>query len=109
MAIPDFQTVMRPVLAAVADGVPLALSESRELIANEFQLTQEERHERLPSGRQTVINNRAGWARTYLNKAGLLSSPAKGQVQITARGHEALATGPQRSPAPMFSCTANQA
>lgn len=96
MAIPDFQTVMRPVLAAVANGVPLALSDLRELIANEFQLTQEERHERLPSGRQTVINNRVGWARTYLNKAGLLSIPAKGQVQITARGHEVLASGPQR-------------
>lgn len=96
MAIPDFQTVMRPVLTAVANGAPLALSELRELIANEFQLTDEERHERLPSGRQTVINNRVGWARTYLNKAGLLSIPAKGQVQITARGQDALANGPQR-------------
>lgn len=50
----------------------------------------------LPSGRQTVINNRIGWARTYLNKAGLLSIPSKGLVQITERGREALQTGPQR-------------
>ena len=96
MPIPDFQTAMRPILAAVADGAPLALSALRERITDEFKLTEEERHERLPSGRQTVINNRVGWARTYLNKAGLLSIPAKGQVQITPRGQEALATGPQR-------------
>lgn len=58
MPIPDFQTVMRPVLSAVTNGAPLALSELRERITNEYQLSEEERHERLPSGRQTVINNR---------------------------------------------------
>ncbi|MBC3338146.1 restriction endonuclease [Pseudomonas proteolytica] len=96
MSIPDFQSVMRPVLAMVQDGVPLRLSELRERIAEVFQLTEEERKERLPSGHQTVINNRVGWARTYLNKAGLLTIPSKGMVQITARGREALANGPER-------------
>ncbi|QAY91237.1 restriction endonuclease [Pseudomonas sp. ACM7] len=96
MPIPDFQSVMRPILATVADGTPLALSELRERIANEFQLSEEERSERLPSGKQTVINNRVGWARTYLNKAGLLSIPAKGMLQITERGREALNNGPVR-------------
>ena len=96
MAIPDFQTVMRPVLAAVADGTPVALSVLREKVGQGFQLTEAELHERLPSGKQTVINNRIGWARTYLNKAGLLHIPAKGMVQITERGLEALRTGPER-------------
>lgn len=96
MSIPDFQSVMRPVLAMVQDGVPLRLNELRERIAEVFQLTEEERKERLPSGHQTVINNRVGWARTYLNKAGLLTIPSKGMVQITARGREALANGPER-------------
>ena len=96
MSIPDFQTVMRPVLLAVADGVPLALSELREHISNEFNLNDEERNERLPSGKQTVINNRVGWARTYLNKAGLLCIPTKGMVQITERGREVLSSGPER-------------
>ncbi|WP_374979685.1 restriction endonuclease [Pseudomonas solani] len=96
MPIPDFQSIMRPVLNAVADGTALGLSALRERIADEFQLSEEERHERLPSGRQTVINNRVGWARTYLNKAGLLSIPVKGQVQITPRGLEVLTTGPER-------------
>lgn len=96
MAIPDFQSVMRPVLATVQDGVPLALNELRERVADQFQLTEDERKERLPSGNQTVINNRVGWARTYLNKAGLQCIPTKGMVQITARGRDALVSGPQR-------------
>ncbi|PMY31608.1 restriction endonuclease [Pseudomonas sp. GW456-L14] len=96
MPIPDFQSVMRPVLATVQNGAPLPLSELRERIADQFQLTEEERKEHLPSGHQTVINNRVGWARTYLNKAGLLTIPAKGMVQITARGLDALSNGPER-------------
>lgn len=96
MSIPDFQSVMRPVLALVQDGVALRLGELRERIADEFVLSEDERKERLPSGHQTVINNRVGWARTYLNKAGLLTIPSKGMVQITARGRETLATGPER-------------
>lgn len=96
MAIPDFQSVMRPVLTAVQNGAPLPLNELREWVADQFQLTEDERKERLPSGHQTVINNRVGWARTYLNKAGLLTIPAKGMVQITSRGLDALANGPER-------------
>src|SRR5690554_7849508 len=94
MAIPDFQSVMRPVLAAVSSG-PLMLSEVRERVADEFQLSEEERNERLPSGKQTVINNRVGWSRTYLNKAGLQCIPTKGMVQITERGREVLISGPE--------------
>ncbi|EJB8511220.1 restriction endonuclease [Pseudomonas aeruginosa] len=96
MSIPDFQSVMRPVLAIVQDGAPLRLSELRERVAAQFRLTEDERKERLPSGNQTVINNRVGWARTYLNKAGLLTIPAKGMVQITERGRDALVSGPER-------------
>lgn len=96
MAIPDFQSVMRPVLATVSDGLPLSLKALREQVIELFQLSEVERNEMLPSGRQTVINNRIGWARTYLNKAGLLCIPSKGLVQITARGREALKAGPQR-------------
>jgi restriction system protein len=96
MAIPDFQSLMRPVLAAVQNGMPMPLSEVREQVAEQFQLTEDERKERLPSGHQTVINNRVGWARTYLNKAGLLCIPSKGMVQITPRGVATLANGPDR-------------
>lgn len=96
MSIPDFQSVMRPVLEAVRDGVAIPLSALRERVSDALQLTEDELKERLPSGRQTVINNRVGWSRTYLNKAGLLTIPSKGMVQITERGREALDTGPAR-------------
>ena len=88
MAIPDFQSVMRPVLATVQNGAPLPLNELRERVADQFQLTEDERKERLPSGHQTVINNRVGWARTYLNKAGLLTIPLS--IMIIAMTMQAL-------------------
>lgn len=96
MAIPDFQSVMRPVLEAVSDGKAHSLSDVREAVKEAFGLSDEERKERLPSGNQTVINNRVGWARTYLNKAGLLTIPERGMVQITDRGQDALINGPER-------------
>ncbi|OAN87865.1 restriction endonuclease [Marinobacter sp. EhC06] len=96
MAIPDFQSVMRPVLQTVSDGQARALADVREAVKEAFELSEEERKERLPSGNQTVINNRVGWARTYLNKAGLLTIPERGMVQITERGQDALCNGPER-------------
>lgn len=96
MAIPDFQSVMRPVLEAVQDQQPHALAEVRQRVSDSFGLLEAEQRERLASGKQTVINNRVGWARTYLNKAGLLTIPERGMVQITARGLDALASGPDR-------------
>lgn len=96
MAIPDFQTVMRPVLQSVGDGESRSLADVREIVKDAFGLTAEERKERLPSGTQTVINNRVGWARTYLNKAGLLTIPQRGMVQITERGLDILENGPER-------------
>src|SRR5690606_33310762 len=56
----------------------------------------EERQMRLPSGKQTIIRNRVGWARTYLKKAGLLSVPTRGSIQITDRGLQALQECPER-------------
>lgn len=96
MAMPDFQSVMRPVLEAVGDGEEHVLADVRESVKEAFELSDGERKERLPSGNQTVINNRVGWARTYSNKAGLLTIPERGMVQITDRGQDALIKGPER-------------
>ena len=72
------------------------MAEVRDAICNKFSLTDEERRELIASGRQTVIQNRVGWARTYMNKAGLLEIPERGKVQITERGLHALRNGPDR-------------
>lgn len=90
MAIPDYQTIMLPLLKLLNDGREHTLNELIELLAQQFGLTDEERKELLPSGRQYKFDNRVGWARTYMKKAGLLESTGRGKVCITAKGLEAL-------------------
>jgi restriction system protein len=73
-----------------------ALPDVHDALCSEFQLTPEEVAKRISSGWQTVMRNRVGWTRTYLSKAGLVSVPQKGYVQITRRGRDALAECPTR-------------
>ena len=94
--IPDYQTCMRPALAHLADGQLHRSREVKEAVADQFGLSEGERAELLPSGRQRVIDNRVGWALTYLSQAGLVNHPARGQVQITPEGQAALAGNPAR-------------
>jgi restriction system protein len=95
MAIPDFQTIMLPLLKLAGDGEEHSLRETMETLANEFGLTDEERREFLPSGRQPMFDNRVGWARTYMKKAGLLKSTRRGYYQITERGLGVLGEKPR--------------
>lgn len=88
--------LMLPVLKLAADGEEHKFSQSVEELADEFNLTTEERNELLPSGSQAVFNNRVGWARSYLKQAGLLASPKRGFFTITPKGIELLATNPER-------------
>lgn len=88
MAVPDFQTIMRPLLALHADGLEHAVASVRAQVADHFELAEAEREERLPSGRQRRFDNRVGWATTYLAQTGLLTRPGRGVTRITARGHE---------------------
>ena len=92
MAIPTYQTLMLPVLKMAADGVEHKFSHAVEALADQFNLSTEERSELLPSGSQAVFNNRVGWARSYLKQAGLLTSPKRGFFAITQTGKELLAT-----------------
>ena len=96
MAIPDFQTAMLPILKLAGDGAEHTLAEALESLARDFKTTEEERNQLLPSGRQRTLNNRVGWAKTYLQKAGLLESIGRGRFRITARGNEVLQGHPNR-------------
>jgi restriction system protein len=93
MAIPDYQTVMLPLLRLAADGQDHRSRDAVEILAGEFDLTPEERTELLPSGKQAVFNNRVGWANTYLKAAGLLEAPRRGVLRITQRGRDLLKEG----------------
>lgn len=85
---------MLPLLRFAGDREEHQLKDAIAALAIEFALTDEERDEFLPSGQQPVFTNRVGWARTYLKKAGLLSSPRRGYFKITDRGTQVLAEKP---------------
>ena len=86
MAIPDYQTVMLPLLKLAADGKEHKVREAIEDLADSFALTEDERKELLPSGGQAIFDNRVGWARTYMKKAGLLESPQRGYFKTLRCG-----------------------
>ena len=93
MPIPDYQTLMRPLLRLLDDGQEHGRHNDIEELARQFDLTDEERRELLPSGKQMVFANRVGWASTYLAKAGLIERVARNRVRITDRGRQALRDG----------------
>lgn len=95
MTIPDYQSIMLPLLKYSSDGKEHLLRTAYDDLAIVFNLTDEERKELLPSGRQSTFENRVGWARTYLKKAGLFSSPKRGYFQITQRGQGVLRQKPE--------------
>jgi len=96
VAIPDYQTLMLPVLKLAADREEHKFSQAVEQLGNTFALTAEEKRELLPSGSQAVFNNRVGWARSYLKQAGLLSSSKRGFFSITQKGLELLSKKPEK-------------
>lgn len=96
MAIPDFQSFLLPLLELSSDGKDHTLSEARDVIAARLSLTEIDRNEMLPSGRQRRYDNRIAWAKVYLQQAGLISSEKRAHFQITDRGKEVLASPPER-------------
>jgi restriction system protein len=96
MPIPDFQTLMRPLLEAHADYKEHLNRDLVERLADQFQLTEEERREMLPSGRARLFDNRIAWAKSHILQAGLLMAPRRAISVITERGMEALKNHPQK-------------
>ena len=96
MAIPDYQTLMLPLLRLASGGAEHPFREAVERLSEEFALTDAERSELLPSGTAHVFASRLGWARTYLKQASLLSAPKRGVFRITAEGSALLAKNPTR-------------
>lgn len=95
LPIPDYETLMLPVLKLFAEGKPNVAACVPE-IKQAFQITDEEAAELLPSGRTTLLQSRVHWARTYLAKAGLLASPKRNQHVITDLGRQTLSANPPR-------------
>jgi restriction system protein len=95
MTMPDYQTLMLPVLRMAAEGEK-RVADVEDRIADEFGLSEDERQALLPSGRQRVLPNRIHWAKFYMSKAGLIASPARGRFVATEAGRKLLASKPSR-------------
>ncbi len=95
MPVPDYQTLMRSVLALAANG-DVSVGEAAEAIADQLGLDPADRAAMVPSGRSSLLRTRIHWAKTYLAKAGLLDSPRRGVIRITPRGAAILASHPDR-------------
>jgi restriction system protein len=96
MSIPDFQTIMLPLLRYAADGDEHRVRDGVDALADHFNLTAAEREQLVPSGQQRTFSNRVTWAVSYLKQAKLLDSPARGQFRITHQGATLLASPPER-------------
>ncbi|MHC1720883.1 MAG: restriction endonuclease [Clostridiaceae bacterium] len=95
MAIPKYHEFMKPILLLLKDETPHKRSDMYEKFAIQFRLTEEEKEEWLPSGKQQVYKNRIGWALTYLKKANLIESPTRATFTITDSGKSVLKGNPE--------------
>ena len=93
--IPDYQSLMLPVLKS-AEKKAVHTQDVIKILAEQFSLTDEERNELLPSGKQRTFDNRVHWAKTYLKQAGLLSYPERGFFVATEEGRKVLKRSPDR-------------
>ncbi|MBL8908580.1 MAG: restriction endonuclease, partial [Rhizobiales bacterium] len=95
MPVPDYQSLMLPVLKKAAGG-EVRIGDVVEALAEELGLTDDEKAELLPSGQQTTFANRVHWAKTYLKQAGLVEATRRAHFRITDRGREVLEESPAR-------------
>jgi restriction system protein len=95
MAIPDFQSIMLPLLKLCSDGKEHTNREAIETLSREFRLSPEEQKQLLPSGKQRIFDNRVAWARAYMKMALLLENNRRGVFRITARGRQVLGEAPE--------------
>jgi restriction system protein len=91
MPIPDFQSVMLPLITVLGDGQERNMRQVTDLLAESYHLTEKEREELLPSGQQSIFSNRVAWAKSHLKAAGLLENPIRGRVRISDLGRKVLA------------------
>jgi restriction system protein len=94
--IPDFQTLMLPLLNILSDGQERHMREVTATLADRFELTEEERQRLLPSGQNKLFLNRVAWAKSHLKAAGLIENPSRGKVRIADEGRQVLASHPDR-------------
>jgi restriction system protein len=94
MPIPDFQSLMLPLMEFLADGKEHTMRDATAVLADRYQLTEEEREQLMANGENKVFSNRVAWAKAHLKAAGLLDNPSRGKVRISEEGRSVLAQKP---------------
>lgn len=92
--IPDFQSIMLPLLRLLENGQPKTLNEVMKELTDHYNLSEEHLRIKVPSGQMGLFRNRVGWTRSYLKKAGLIKYPERGVYEITVVGKNFLQTNP---------------
>src|SRR4051794_35620843 len=96
VAVPDYETLMRPTLAALGNGQPHTRGQIRDAVAASTGIGEDDQSEMLPSGKSTIFGSRVGWALTYMSQAGLATRPKRGVYVISDRGLKVLDEFPER-------------
>jgi restriction system protein len=96
VAVPDFQTLMCPVLVAIQGDEPKSPAEIRDIVAAALNVSDEDRQVLLPSGKQALYANRVAWAITHMAQAGLFNRPERGRYLLSERGKKVLREHPDR-------------
>jgi Restriction endonuclease len=96
MAVPGFQEMFLPFLIALADGEERHMSVIQKTIEDYLRISDEDKAEMIPSGQSSKVANRVGWARTHLNKAGLIRKAAWGVYGITEQGVNLVRNPPEK-------------
>jgi restriction system protein len=96
MPIPDFETIMRPLLVHLSDRREYGTDDTFHALASHFRLTEHEKRQMQPGGRQGLFKNRVAWAKFYLKKAGVVATPRRGIYRITDRGENLLRLCPEQ-------------
>lgn len=96
MAIPSYEKIMLPMLQLANDGKEYSIAQLVSILSGQFKLSEQEKSEMLPSGKEPVFRNRTRWARWYLLKAGLLADPHRGTIRITPEGRQFLQKAPSK-------------
>lgn len=96
MAVPDYQSIMLPMLRALERVGEVSIRDLADVLSKDMSLSEADLAELIPSGTQQLFYNRVGWARTYLKKAGLVEAPQRARVRLSNAGRDVLKSGLSR-------------
>lgn len=94
--MPNWEGFMLPTLKVMSDGQIRHKRELQPLVADEINLTDQQRNDMLPSGNQLRWLNRIDWGLSFLTRIGALERAKRAHYVITDAGREVLKKFPHQ-------------